>query len=633
MSGSPSSYIQGVADPNDKIGNNKNTQKNNGNDKIQKNIENEKEQKNIEKEQSTKKIENNKKKQRSVIILPPINTSSYNILSDASADESVTTPQTAFRTPNAKRKDAITPPASSQPPKRRTTTPIPGTNAFLVSPEHKLILKHYTKLHKEIKCAKCNTANSITQNGHTKHVPHRPQFKCTKCKKTIQIAEMQELVNTCTEMTAEHNPLYFSEEESQGQFDSEMELTEPQSTDAEITSAYTTDNEETYQQPQLQQPEQSSINTLIARLETVETQLEQHSQNFEIIHKLQTENETLKKENKRLQKIVDDLLTKNNEKMNEKITKKIKNARDTDSSHKKNDTERNSIQKNEKNTQNNTNDTNTDTENTNPPNSRPPKPSYASIASRLTNNEPKPSFYRGQKTNPTQQKVAKRAFTGKTINNKFTHMYLETNSRKKPSKIRENLAKAGIDNVRVLDVYNPDWNVVALLMHEDYVTEVTNIFNQQEISIIEYNHLDPTHLRDRNYADQSMDFKINKLKEIRNNNMMRALSFIRLPVRNSVARSFANQNLITEDQLIQILQDSRDTQNHNSNSYFVKKNNSKEQQQEDMVMEEEEQQKIEADRSYEEDHHQKESSCHNTQQQQPDTNSTGDTTKSTQLLL
>lgn len=55
MSGSPSSYIQGVADPNDKIGNNKNTQKNNGNDKIQKNLENEKEQKNIEKEQSTKK--------------------------------------------------------------------------------------------------------------------------------------------------------------------------------------------------------------------------------------------------------------------------------------------------------------------------------------------------------------------------------------------------------------------------------------------------------------------------------------------------------------------------------------------------------------------------------------------------
>lgn len=352
MSGSPSSYIQGVADPNDKIENNKNTQKNNGNDKIQKNIENEKEQKNIEKEQNTKKIENNKKKQRSVIILPPINTSCN--ISDASADESVTTPQTAFRTPNAKRKDAITPPASSQPPKRRTTTPIPGTNAFLVSPEHKLILKHYTKLHKQIKCAKCNTANSITQNGHTKHVPPRPQFKCTKCKKTIQIAEMQELINTCTEMTAEPNPLYFSEGESQGQFDSEMELTEPQSTDAEITSAYTTDNEEIYQQPQLQQPqlqqpEQSSINTLIARLETVETQLEQHSQNFEIIHKLQTENEILKKENKRLQKIVDDLLTKNNEKnnekMNEKITKKIKNTRDIDSSHKKNDTERSSIQK------------------------------------------------------------------------------------------------------------------------------------------------------------------------------------------------------------------------------------------------------------------------------------------------
>lgn len=169
-------------------------------------------------------------------------------------------------------------------------------------------------------------------------------------------------------------------------------------------------------------------------------------------------------------------------------------------------------------------------------------------------------------------------------------------------------------------------------MHEDYVTEATNIFNQQEINIIEYNHLDPTHLRDRNYADQSMDFKINKLKEIRNNNMMRALTFIRLPVRNSVARSFANQNLITEDQLIKILQDSRDTQNHNSNSYFVKKNTNKEQQQEDMVMEEEEQQ-IEADRSYEEDQHQKELSSHNIQQQQPDTNNTGDTTESTQLLL
>jgi len=88
-----------------------------------KNTENEKEQKNIEKEENTKKVETNKKKQRSVSILPPINTSCN--ISDSSAAGSITTPKTAFfRTPSTKRKDAITPPISQSPSKRRTTTPI-----------------------------------------------------------------------------------------------------------------------------------------------------------------------------------------------------------------------------------------------------------------------------------------------------------------------------------------------------------------------------------------------------------------------------------------------------------------------------------------------------------------------------
>jgi len=48
-----------------------------------------------------------------------------------------------------------------------------------------------------------------------------------------------------------------------------------------------------------EQPERSNIKTLIARFEiVVEAQLEQHSQNFEIIHIIQTENEILKKKTK-----------------------------------------------------------------------------------------------------------------------------------------------------------------------------------------------------------------------------------------------------------------------------------------------------------------------------------------------
>ncbi|KAI7897167.1 uncharacterized protein EV154DRAFT_410077, partial [Mucor mucedo] len=152
-----------------------------------------------------------------------------------------------------------------------------------------------------------------------------------------------------------------------------------------------------------------------------------------------------------------------------------------------------------------------------------------------------------------QLEIATRTFEEKKEENNFINILIPCKRRMKPSEIRKKLAFVGIDNIQVLDTYCPDWDTVLLLIHEKYKDTAEKKLEQAGIFTKEYNYLHISHLRDNKLAGLSTEEKIAKLEQIRNNCSMRALEFIREPVKKSVARCFYRQNIITEDQLKQIL--------------------------------------------------------------------------------
>ncbi|KAI7863628.1 uncharacterized protein EV154DRAFT_398014, partial [Mucor mucedo] len=152
-----------------------------------------------------------------------------------------------------------------------------------------------------------------------------------------------------------------------------------------------------------------------------------------------------------------------------------------------------------------------------------------------------------------QLELATRTFEEKTEENNFINIYLPCKRRMKPSEIRRKLAFVGIDNIQVLDTYCPDWDTVLLLIHEKYKETAEKKLDQAGIQTKEYNYLHVSHLRDSRLTGLSKEEKTTKLEQIRNNCSMRALDFIREPVKKSVARCFHRQKIISDDQLKQIL--------------------------------------------------------------------------------
>ncbi|KAG1350917.1 hypothetical protein G6F61_014704 [Rhizopus arrhizus] len=58
----------------------------------------------------------------------------------------------------------------------------------------------------------------------------------------------------------------------------------------------------------------------------------------------------------------------------------------------------------------------------------------------------------------------------------YQYLYLPSRYREPISSLRAKLAKLKINNARVLDVHYPDSQVVALLLHTDYIPDVVAAF-------------------------------------------------------------------------------------------------------------------------------------------------------------
>lgn len=273
------------------------------------------------------------------------------------------------------------------------------------------------------------------------------------------------------------------------------------------------------------------------------------------------ENITLRKEIinlkntlKEYKKIIDNqkntFIEKNNEKNNTENNKKIENSKKRTIEHDITSTNNNFLPSQQPESSNNLPLQNNDFPYLQAINNNTPQ--HTTTTNPWTRRQRNQMF---RKNNPSKKQMesASRTFEEKIENNKFINVYLPCKHRMRPSDIRKKLAFVGVDNVQILDTYCPDWDTVLLLIHEKYKDELEKKLEKAGIHLKEYDYLHVSHLRDPRFATLVKEEKIEKLLQIRNNCSMRALSFIRNPVKGSVARSFFTDNIISAEQLKEVL--------------------------------------------------------------------------------
>lgn len=172
------------------------------------------------------------------------------------------------------------------------------------------------------------------------------------------------------------------------------------------------------------------------------------------------------------------------------------------------------------------------------------RPSFAAIVAKTPTQAPS----RKKKTTTTKQRAAAlRLFTVPSQAQGFQYVYLHTRSKVAPSQVRKNLQQAGIQQSRLLEIHYPDQNVIALLFHNEYVEEARNLL-RKAVVLSDFNPISPSILRDPKHQDLSDADKLLTVQEIHHNRLLRALNRIRSPINLAVARSFLQQEWITQAQ-------------------------------------------------------------------------------------
>ncbi|KAI8977939.1 hypothetical protein BDB01DRAFT_700219, partial [Pilobolus umbonatus] len=97
----------------------------------------------------------------------------------------------------------------------------------------------------------------------------------------------------------------------------------------------------------------------------------------------------------------------------------------------------------------------------------------------------------------TAKKVIARNFIPVSENQGFQYVYLHCRGKEPISSMRSKLRKLGLQSGRILDVHFPANQVVALLVHNDYVNDVEDLLNRQKITLLaDFNPLSGDILKD-----------------------------------------------------------------------------------------------------------------------------------------
>jgi hypothetical protein len=143
-----------------------------------------------------------------------------------------------------------------------------------------------------------------------------------------------------------------------------------------------------------------------------------------------------------------------------------------------------------------------------------------------------------------------RYFTHASPNQGFQFLHLPIRGKSKLKDLRADLRQLGLSSGSILDIQYPTSSIVSLLVHNDYVATATDILSNCGLHLLtDFDPLDPQHLKDPKFANESDDFKRQKLLELQQARYEQTLAFLRPPVQAAVARSFARDGRISQDLL------------------------------------------------------------------------------------
>jgi hypothetical protein len=152
---------------------------------------------------------------------------------------------------------------------------------------------------------------------------------------------------------------------------------------------------------------------------------------------------------------------------------------------------------------------------------------------------------------PLKIASAVRAFTAPSTSKPgFSYVYYPAKSRLSRKIQRKNLAALGVTNNRILDIHYPSRNVVALLVHNDYRSQLIETLNKQGLQdLSDYSPLHPTAISDPQFKDLPEAERSIMATTKHNERIIRSLPFIKLHIGKAVARFFEEEGLITSQQL------------------------------------------------------------------------------------
>ncbi|KAI8380241.1 hypothetical protein BD560DRAFT_323874, partial [Blakeslea trispora] len=153
-----------------------------------------------------------------------------------------------------------------------------------------------------------------------------------------------------------------------------------------------------------------------------------------------------------------------------------------------------------------------------------------------------------------RQEATARSFQEASENQGFQHLFIPTRARIPLGQLRAKLRRLNINNSRVLNIHYPARNIVALLVHNDYAPELRQRFEQFKIPLRDkFDPCDPNVVSDPQHAAKTTQERTDIAHRLHCDRMVRALQYIRLPVRYAVARYFFREHWIDETVLQKVL--------------------------------------------------------------------------------
>ncbi|ORE06579.1 hypothetical protein BCV72DRAFT_291643 [Rhizopus microsporus var. microsporus] len=146
-----------------------------------------------------------------------------------------------------------------------------------------------------------------------------------------------------------------------------------------------------------------------------------------------------------------------------------------------------------------------------------------------------------------REETAARFLQPPSENQGFQYVYIPTKARVPVGQLRGRLHQLDISNSRILDIHYPTRNVVALLVHNDYASELKSHIQKFKVRTKDdFNPCDGSILMDHKYEHCSKEERDGSALMRHSDRVKKALTYIRTPVKAAVARYFYNQGWISK---------------------------------------------------------------------------------------